>query len=121
MKQELAIAKAERDQAIGETFIIKQNGTQGNESNEVLETNRSLKCTLAKVKTENASLCQELDTAQNDFECHQKLAKAQESELLYLAKELEKSLRQRELLREKLSTARPPNEDNLHNRALKLE
>lgn len=103
LKQEFSVAKAERDQAIGESFVVKQNGPNDSSFDELMQVNTSIEDTLVKVKIENAMLSQELDTVQSDLECYQKLAKEQDNEIFYLTKELERNISQREMLREKLN------------------
>ena len=103
----LAKAKAERDQAIGETYLLKCS-SQDATYEELLRQNRELEDTFVKVKIEHAQLTDELETVRDELTYYQQLERERDNEIVGLSKELEKNIKQREILKGKVQQGGKP-------------
>jgi len=101
LKETLSRTMAERDKAIGEKFMINQNLLAQEAFRELQNENRQLEEKLINVKVEYANSAQLLDAAKDDALYLRSLISIRDNEIVLLNREMEKVIKQRNILREK--------------------
>mmetsp|Transcript_27146 Transcript_27146/g.26810 ORF Transcript_27146/g.26810 Transcript_27146/m.26810 type:complete len:252 (+) Transcript_27146:13-768(+) len=108
LKKKLEIVREERDQAIGERFMMKAKILEQDTYHDIIKNNLLLEEKLVQIKLEHATLSQELESSLDDLECLKSLVKIRDNELLHISKEMEKAIKQKDLLNEKLGNYPSP-------------
>lgn len=105
LRKKLEVVRQDRDQAIGERFMMQAKVLEQDTYHDIIKNNLVLEEKLVQIKLEHATVSQELESNLDDLECLKSLVKIRDNELMHISKEMEKAIKQKDLLNEKLGNS----------------